>query len=518
MWTFPEVRTLGDTPRYHARHHPEAPALAFAGAFVTHGALDTHSTQVANALLARGYGAGARIGYLGRNAPELAYLLYGTAKAGHAFLPLNWRLAPREIALLIADSGCLLLFVDEDVVELANDALAVLDMPPEVVRFRGGAEPRCGGFAEHASTQDPRLYVASDATALIVYTSGTTGLPKGVAHSHESFNYIRLIEHLEPETDWGLGDTFLMVMPSFHLAGLGWMIQSLYTGMCVSMLPIFEPERVLAAIRDTRPSIVMMVPTMLQMVLDHPLAEEVDFSCIRLLAYAGSPMPFPLIKRALQRTGCRFLNCYGATETLSTAIWLRPSQHDLDDEQRLRSIGTPATLVEVRLLDAEGADVADGAVGEIVIRIPSVFKGYWQQAEQTAAVLRDGWYWTGDSAYRDPDGFYYLRDRMKDMIISGGENIYPSEIEQVLIEHEGVRDVAVIGVSDPRWGESARALLIAEPGHALVETELIAFCRARIAGYKVPKTFAVVDDFPRTPSGKIQKAVLRALHETGRAG
>ncbi len=511
MWAYPEISTLGDTPRYHALHNPDAPALAFADEAISYAALDTESTRVANALLDRGFSPGARIGYLGRNAPELAYILYGSAKAGHAFQPLNWRLAAREIAMLIADSGLVLLFVDEELSDLADDSLGRLETSPIVVRFRGGARPACGGFGEGASLEDRRIYVAPDATALVVYTSGTTGLPKGVEHSHQAFNFIRLIEHLEPETNWGVGDTFLMGMPSFHLAGIGWMIQSLYTGVCVSMLPMFEPEAMLKAIRDTRPTVVMMVPAMIQMVLDHPDAEQTDFSCIQLMAYAGSPMPLPLIKRALERTGCRFLNCYGATETLSTAIWLRPSQHDLEDENRLRSIGTPAMLAAVRLVDEQGRDVGDGEVGEIVIRMPSVFKGYWNKPEQTAAVLHDGWYWTGDSAYRDADGYFFLKDRIKDMIVSGGENIYPSEIEQVLIEHPGVRDVTVIGVPDLRWGESVRAVVIAEQGHTLVEAELAMFCRHHIAGYKVPKSFRFVEDFPRTPSGKVQKGVLRDL-------
>lgn len=512
MWVFPEIRTLGDTPRYHARHNGSAPALVFAGDIVTYADLDRESTRLANALLAGDCPPGSRIGYLGRNAPELAYVLYGAAKAGHAFMPLNWRLAAREIAMLLEDSGCHLLFIDRDLAELAADTLARLESAPKLIWFTGGASPVCGGFVEDASAIDANLYIAPDATALVIYTSGTTGLPKGVEHSHQAFNYIRLIEHLEPETSWGLGDIFLMAMPGFHLAGIGWMIQSLYSGVCVSMLPMFEPSTMLRAIRKTRPTVVMMVPAMIQMVLDHPDAESTDFSCIQLMAYAGSPMPLPLIKRALQRTGCRFLNCYGATETLSTAIWLRPSQHDLDDENRLRSIGTPAMLADVRLLDEAGADVGDNQVGEIVIRMPSVFKGYWNKPAQTDAVLRNGWYWTGDSAYRDEAGFFYLKDRIKDMIISGGENIYPSEIEQVLIEHPNVRDVAVIGVPDDRWGEAVLAVLIVDPEGAPDAGELDRFCRERIAGFKVPKRFVFMDDFPRTPSGKVQKVALRALH------
>jgi acyl-CoA synthetase (AMP-forming)/AMP-acid ligase II len=511
MWTFPETKTLGDTARFHARHNPDAPAIAFRGQVVSYRTLDACTNRIAAELIRRRLPPSSRIGYLGRNAPELAYLLYGTAKSGHAFMPLNWRLAAREIGMLVTDSETPLLFVDRDFAGLVDLALAQALSPPTVVIFDPGAPVPFPGFGTvEDEAADPAPYIAPDATALQVYTSGTTGLPKGVEHSHEAFNFIRLIEHIEPEIDWGLGDTFLMAMPSFHLAGIGWMIQSFYTGMCVSMLPMFEAGAVLEAIRDTRPSIVMMVPTMIQMVLDHPDAEATDFSCIRLLAYAGSPMPLPTIKRALQRTGCRFLNCYGATETLSTAIWLRPSQHDLDDEERLKSVGTPALLADVRLVDAEGRDVAVGEVGEIVLRMPSVFKGYWRQPEQTAAVRRDGWYWTGDGGYRDADGYVYLKDRLKDMIISGGENIYPSEIEQALLEHPQVADVSVIGVPDDKWGEAVKALVILR--EAVSEADLGLFCRERIAAYKVPKSFDFVEDFPRTPSGKVQKNLLRARY------
>jgi acyl-CoA synthetase (AMP-forming)/AMP-acid ligase II len=254
----------------------------------------------------------------------------------------------------------------------------------------------------------------------------------------------------------------------------------------------------------------IIVPTALQMLLDHPEAGVTDFACLKLVVYAGSPMPHALIVRALQSMNCGFLNCYGATELLSTATWLRPSQHDLHNPGRLHSIGTAVPLVEIRLLDSQGREVPDGEVGEIVVRMPSLFKGYWGKPEQSKAVVKDGWYHTGDAAVRDAEGYYFLKDRVKDMIVSGGENIYSSEIEQVLVRHPAVLEAAAIGVPDVRWGEAVKALVILREGMVLEPRELIGFCRQHIAGYKTPKSIEFVSSFPRTPSGKVQKAKLRA--------
>jgi len=323
---------------------------------------------------------------------------------------------------------------------------------------------------------------------------------------------MRLIEHLEPAANWASGDTFLMFMPNFHMSGVGWLIQCLYNGMTVIVLPQFEPGAVLDAIARHRPTLTIIVPTALQALLDHPGADAVDFTCFKLVVYAGSQMPLPLIERALARMQCGFLNCYGATELLSTATWLRPDQHDLSKPERLKSVGTACALVEIRLLDPQGNAVADGEVGEIVVRMAPVFKGYWRNPEATAAVLKNGWYYTGDAAVRDAEGYYYLKDRIKDMIVSGGENIYSSEVEAALIRHPDVAEVAVIGVPDPRWGEAVKALVIPAPGATPDPDALIAFAREHIAGYKLPKSIAFVDDFPRTPSGKVQKAKLRRMY------
>ena len=509
IWVYPEIRLLGDIPRYHARERGAATALVCGEQSISFAGLDARANRVANALLALCLPGEAQVGWFGRNCAELADVLFGAAKAGHAFMPVNWRLAPREIGQLIADSACGVLFVEAELVPAITAAVSDVPQPPRVVAFEPGGPVWLGGFADGAGEVDPRVPVSECTTALQMYTSGTTGLPKGVELAHSAFNYIRLCEQLDPAATWAPGETFLMFMPNFHMSGIGWLIQSLYNGMCVSILPQFEPGPVLAAIRATRPELTIIVPTALQALLDHPDAATTDFTCFKLVGYAGAQMPLPLIERALAAMECGLINLYGATELLSAVLWLRPEQHDLGDSERLKSVGSVIPLTEIRLLDPEGREVPDGTVGELVVRAPSVFTGYWRNPEATAAVLKDGWYHTGDAAVRDAQGYYWLKDRIKDMIVTGGENVYSSEVEAALVRHPAVAEVAVIGLPHPRWGEAVTALVIPAPGAEANAEALIAHCRGEIAGYKVPKTVLFVSDLPRTPSGKVQKAVLR---------
>lgn len=510
MWVFPEIRTLGDIPRYHARQRPEASAISSDGAVTSFAELDRESNRMANALIAAGLPPSARVGFLGQNSVALPVALFGTAKAGLTFMPLNWRLAAKELAAILQDSECAILFVDLPFKALAEEALRAAGIAPRVV-----VAPDFPAFLSRHGVDDPKPEVAMDVTALQVYTSGTTGLPKGVELTHENFNFIRLCEHLDRGISWSADDVFLMFMPNFHTAGTGLMLQSLYNGSAVSMLPAFDAATVLEAIRITRPSITLIVPSALQMLLDHPDAEGFDFSCFKLCMYAGSPITLTLIERAMKQMQCQFVQWYGATELVGAATLLRADQHRFDVEGRLQSCGTPVPLTEIRIVDAAGSDVPIGQVGEIVIRIPSVFKGYWKNPKQTAAVKVNGWYHSGDAGYQDADGFLYIHDRIKDMIVSGGENIYSAEIERVLNAHPAVVQAAVIGVPDAKWGEAVKALVILRAGETPTPQQLIAFCREHIGGYKVPKSIDFVADFPRTPSGKIQKAILRAPHWQG---
>jgi len=268
-------------------------------------------------------------------------------------------------------------------------------------------------------------------------------------------------------------------------------------------------------VRSVRPSIMLIVPSALQMLLDHPGAADTDFGCFKLVMYAGSPISLPLIQQAMRQMRSRFVQWYGATETVGAVTLLRADQHRLDQEDRLRSCGTPVPLVELRIVDAAGRELPAGEIGEILIRTPSVFKGYWRKPEQTAAVKALGWYRSGDAGYRDAEGFVYIHDRVKDMIVTGGENVYSAEVERVLDRHPAVLQAAVIGVPDPKWGEAVKAVVVLRPSRPASADELIAFCREHIAGYKVPKSVDFVDELPRTASGKLQKNLIREPYWEG---
>ena len=323
-------------------------------------------------------------------------------------------------------------------------------------------------------------------------------------------NRIRLCEHLEPAYQWADDDIFINPLPNFHLLSIGIAFQCLYNGVAVSIVRQFDPALVLQTIARDRPTLLALTPTMIQMLLDHPAAADTDFSSLRLTLYAGSPISLGLIKRAIAQMPCKFMQFYGATEANGAFSILRPEEHDLDDEATLQSCGRPLPLIEFRIIDSAGNDVADGDPGELLVRSPAITAGYWNQPEATAKVLVNGWYRSGDVARRDAAGLYYIVDRIKDMIVSGGENIYSAEVENCLSTHPDIAAVAVIGVPDPRWGEAVKACVIIRPGCMLDDAAVIAHARAGLASYKVPKSVTFMESFPLVPSGKISKKALRA--------
>jgi len=326
---------------------------------------------------------------------------------------------------------------------------------------------------------------------------------------------MRLSEHFEPAYQWQDGDSFINALPNFHLLHLGIALQCLYNGVSITVVRQFDPALVLSTISRQRPTMLTLTPTMLQMLLDHPDAAGTDFSSLRLTLYAGSPISLGLIKRAIAAMPGEFMQFYGSTEAGGASSILRPGEHDLNDEAKLQSCGRPLPLIEFRITDGEGREVSVGEPGELFIRQPSITKGYWRQPDTTAAVLEHGWYRSGDIARRDAEGLYYIVDRAKDMIVSGGENIYSAEIENVLSTHPAVAGVAVIGVPDARWGEAVKAIVIVRAGEIVAEADLIVYCRERLAAYKVPKSIDYADVFPLVPSGKVSKKDLRAAYWGG---
>ncbi|WP_026296032.1 long-chain-fatty-acid--CoA ligase [Aromatoleum toluclasticum] len=511
MWLHADIASLADIPRYHARTAGDRVALMNARRRETFRELDRAASRIANLLIEAGVKRGAVVGFYGRNSIEYFEAMFGASKAGCPLLPLNWRLSAMELKGVVDDAQPALVFVDREFVPLVEQVRETGARRFEIVEFDSTTDGESALKTRMAacSEADPNVEVRPEDTALLLYTSGTTGEPKGVELTHGGMNHMRLCEHLEPAFSWRPDDVMMFVMPNFHLVGTGLSLQGLYNGVPLTILPGLDIPALLATIARDRPTICCLVPTAIQMILDHPAVADTDLSSLRLVMYAGSPITAPLLKRAMSTLRCDFMQFYGATETCGAVTLLRPDQHDLNDERKLKSCGTPVPLVEVQILSAAGDELPDGEIGEFVVRSPAMFKGYLNKPAQTDSVLSDGWYRTGDAGYRDADGLLYLVDRTKDMIISGGENVYSTEVEQALSKHPGVSQVAVIGLADERWGERVTAIVVPVDGRAPGEDELIAHCREMIAAYKAPKQIIFAPSLPMTPTGKILKAALR---------
>ncbi|MGQ0622468.1 MAG: long-chain-fatty-acid--CoA ligase [Panacagrimonas sp.] len=511
MWLHAEIKNLGDMPRHFARVMPERQALIDASGAMSFSELDARSNRVANALLKLGIQPGMRVAFLGKNTVRYFEILFGVNKLGAALLPLNWRLAAPEMAAILQDATPVLLIADREYADLAATVVASSGCACRVIGF-DSAQPEGSELDElmrAAGATDPAIEINPWSTAILMYTSGTTGKPKGVQLSHQGYLNLRLCEHLEPSFQYTSSDVMLTVMPLFHAMGIGLSLQALYNGAAVAVYSMPDPGELIKLIARDRPTILPLVPTVIQMLLDHPDAAQADYSSVRIVVYAGSSIGLHLLKRAISEMHCEFMQFYGATETGAGVTFLRPEHHRLDDEQKLKSCGSPLPLIEIRVADAEGNEVPDGTVGEFLIRSPSLTTGYFNQPEVTAATFRNGWYRSGDGGYRDAEGFLYIVDRVKDMIVSGGENVYSTEVEQAVQKLCGVQLCAVVGLPDEKWGERVVAVIVADPSAGLSQTQVIAHCRELIAGYKVPKQVEFRASLPMTPSGKVMKRALR---------
>ncbi|MFN3389479.1 MAG: AMP-binding protein, partial [Allosphingosinicella sp.] len=454
------------------------------------------AAAVASLLQARGVLAGDRVAILCRNRIAFFEILFGCARLGAILVPLNWRMPPLELAPLVADAGPRLVFYGAEDAAAATalglgDAIGLDDNYEALV---AAAEP--GSFRDHWP---------GDGIWYLLYTSGTTGRPKGVIYTYRMAvaNYVNIGAAIDIRST----DTTLNFLPLFHTAGINLhSLPTLFQGGRVTILPGFEVEAVIALLAARRIDTFFAVPTVYQSLLDHPGFAQLPLDHVRHWGCGGAPLADALVRRAAA-AGIAVCNGMGMTETGPTAFLQAPA----DAREKIGSVGKPQLLVGVRLVDRDGRDVADGEIGEVLFSGPAVTPGYWNNAEATrAAFTADGWLRSGDLARRDADGFYYVAGRRKEMFISGGENVYPAEVENVLAGHPAVCEAAVVPAPHPKWGEVGRAFVQVACGRTPPDAaELEAFCRGRLAAYKVPRSFEFVRDFPRTAAGKVQKHLLQ---------
>jgi acyl-CoA synthetase (AMP-forming)/AMP-acid ligase II len=518
---FDAMPTLAEVARYQARERPDATALVFEGRETTYAAFDRRSNQVARALVAEGLMKGDRIAYLGKNSDHYFELLFGAAKAGVVMAPIGWRLAPPEVAYIVADAQAKLLFVGPEVEDLAAQIAPDL-AGVKLIAMEPGSRgwPTYGDWRDAQPDTDPELPVAPDDVAVQLYTSGTTGRPKGAMLSHRNIlgGRRKAAEANMPWNQWGPDDVSLVAMPVGHIGGTGWGIVGLFNGAKGIVAREFDPFKVLDYIEGDGISKMFMVPAALQIVVRQPRARQVDYSRLKYILYGASPIPLDLLRECMEVFGCGFCQQYGMTETCGTIVYLPPEDHDPAGNPRMRAAGLPMPGVEIKVIDEAGESLPANSVGEVAIRSVSNMAGYWRLPEATASTLdADGWLRSGDAGYLDEDGYLFIHDRVKDMIISGAENIYPAEVESAVYGHPDVAEVAVIGVPDDKWGEAVKAVVALKPGAQPNADDIIAFARTRIAAFKAPKSVDFIDALPRNASGKILRRELREPYWAGRA-
>jgi long-chain acyl-CoA synthetase len=504
--------------RTHAATRPEAIAYVLGDREVSFRELDARSSRVANALAGAGIGSQDRVAFLDKNSLEFFDVLFGAAKLSAVPVAVNWRLAPPEAAFIVNDSGAKVLVVGEELVPMLDAFESELTTVKKfvVVGAHDRHESLEAWLGAH-SGDDPGVAPAPGDVAFQFYSSGTTGLPKGVMLTNEAcFANLVNTEDLLAIDERSVS---LVVMPLFHVAGGFWALFALYFGRPSVLQREVDPAGIFQLIERHRVTHTVFVPTLLQMLVAMPQARTADLSSLEYVVYGASPITEEVLTSSIETFGCKFLQAYGMTETSGGVVLLPPEDHDLSgpNRHRLRAAGLPGPGSEVRVIDPETMeDRPVGDVGEVLIRSPQNMKGYWNQREETArTLLPDGWLRTGDAGYLDGDGYLYIHDRVKDMIISGGENVYPAEVENRLMSHAAIADVAVIGVPDERWGETPKALVVLAPGAEATEREIIDFAREGLAHYKCPTSVELRDQLPRNPSGKLLKKELRGPYWEG---
>jgi acyl-CoA synthetase (AMP-forming)/AMP-acid ligase II len=499
---------------------PDRDCIVFEGRRWTYAQVNERVNRLANALAQWGIGKGDRVGILHVNCNQHIETYFAVAKLGAIFVPLNFRAKSDELAYMIANAEAKALFVGSRYLEIVDTMLPQLPTVKQCILIDSKDKNKIyyEDLLGAASSDELMSEIGDEDITILMYTAGTTGRPKGVPLRHNAFaSYV--LDNVDPASP-DIEERNLLTVPLYHVAGIQAMLAAIYGGRTLVLMRQFEVKEWIETIQRERATRAMLVPTMLKRVIDAPDYHQYDLSSLKVITYGAAPMPFEVINKAIKvMPWVRFINAFGQTETASTITTLGPEDHIIEGteeerEKKLKrltsSIGKPLPDVEVKIVDEEGKPLAPLEVGEILARGPRMMTGYWRDEQKTSQVItRDGWLRTGDMGWMDEEGYIYLAGRGDDMIIRGGENISPEEVENAVQSHPKVEEASVIGVPDPEWGQEPRAIVVLKKGAVATQEEIIEHCRTRLAGFKRPRSVVFIDALPRNPMGKVLRKKLR---------
>ncbi len=498
---------------------PDKVAIVFEGKRYTFSQLNERVNRLANALSKLGVKKGDRVAMMQVNTNQCVEVYFATAKIGGIYLPLNFRAKANELPYMLNSAEANTLFMGDRYVDIINSIRSSVKLVKNFISLDKPADGMLYYEDMIASAPADEVFTEIDDndTTILMYTAGTTGNPKGVMLSHNSFG-IYVLENVTPP-DPETVEKNILTVPLYHVAGIQAMMAAIYGGRTLVMERQFEPKEWMTLVEKEKVNRAMMVPTMLKQLMDNPEFKKHDLRSLKVITYGAAPMPLEIITKAVEVfPGVGFINAFGQTETASTITALGPEDHVITGTpaerakklKRLASIGKPMADIQMKIVDEEGKELPVGESGEILARGPRVMSGYWKDQEKTQKTIdKDGWVHTGDIGYKDEEGYYFLSGRATDIIIRAGENISPEELEAVLRINAKVDDVAVIGVPDEEWGEVPLAVIVLKKGQKATPEELMEFCRVNLASFKRPRAVVFVDELPRNPMGKVLKRVLR---------
>ena len=501
--------SLAETFRWRCKNSANSTAIKFLDREQTYAQFDTNSNQVAQGLLNFGVKKDSRIAYLAKNTDYFFEILNGGLKSGSVTVGVNWRLTAEEVAYVLEDSKSELVFVSSDFFEIIDSIKDKVSSLKNIIAIDGSHSNWVNYVQWRDSQKDLDPYIESNENDDVVqlYTSGTTGNPKGVQLTNRNFS--SATESTLQVVPITYESPCMVCMPVYHVAGTNFGIWGLLQGCKNIIIPEVDPGLILNLVEKERIELTMWVPAVILFLIQHPNASKTDFSSLKLVLYGASPIAEDTLLSAIDLMNCDFYQVYGLTETTGAITLLSPEDHSIE-RGKLRSCGKPIPGVEIKIVDENKNEVPIGEVGEIITKSDLNMKGYWNNDKATSEAFNDSWFYSGDLGYLDDDGYLFIHDRLKDMIVSGGENIYPAEVENALMSNSLILDAAVVGIPDEKWGESTKAFVVLKKEGEINEEEIINYTKTKIASYKCPKSINFINELPRNPSGKVLRRELRA--------